>query len=567
MSLPSLLLCSAVLASSPADVRPIADDVFLASIARAEESVDAVSARADDSVDALIARGRTELAAGRAAEAQKIFEEAEKKDSRSLRTRVWVLRSWMAQNRMNDALNAIDELSKGGAKGPEIDYLYGMAFGLTARTHIEQGNGGGVIEMNLKDAVNFLARATKADPERFSDAFPLLAVCAWNTQDLDVGRAAAEQAAARQPKNADAQLMLGRIALKQYSAISTDESQKALADKHWETGRAALAKAIELLASASDVESKKTLAKAHVDLGHASIWKGKLDDAVKEYGLALGADCSVVNFQPILAALGSEKFLAALEAGEKAFKDSSGPTANGDAALLWWLGWARFDQKQYDKADAALSEAVAKNASFINSWYWIALARYYQKNYEGAVLALGRYHDENAADLAQSIKTNADLNLKILDFLVGWCAQQQKNLEAAILSETQAAVAPQNADYWNNAGLFYREAGAALRKSDKAEDRTQAASDFEKSYAAYTKALEIAPDNPSLLNDTAVMLHYYLDRDLDKAKAMYVNAAEKAEAELKRTDLDADTRDRLQTALRDSKNNLAKLEKGDKKEN
>ena len=52
MSLPSLLLCSAVLASSPADVRPIADDVFLASIARAEESVDAVSARADDSVDA-----------------------------------------------------------------------------------------------------------------------------------------------------------------------------------------------------------------------------------------------------------------------------------------------------------------------------------------------------------------------------------------------------------------------------------------------------------------------------------------------------------------------------------
>jgi cytochrome c-type biogenesis protein CcmH/NrfG len=424
-----------------------------------------------------------------------------------------------------------------------------------------------VVEMNLKDAVNFLARATKADAERFGDAFALLAECAWNTQDFDLGRPAAEQAVARQPKNAEAQLMLGRIALAQYSAAAADASQKAAADKHWEAGRAALQKAIELLSGANDAEHKTTLAKAHVDLGHAYKWKDKPDDAAREYGLALGADPSIVNYQQILGALGNERFLAALEAGEKAFQESSGPTANGDAALLWWLGWSRFDQKQYDKADQALSEAVKKNASFVNSWYWIALARYYQKNYEGAVAALRRYHDENPADLVASIKTNTELNLRIVDFLVGWCAQNQRNLEAAILSETQAEVAPTNADYWNNAGLFYREAGAGLRKSEKPEDRTQAMSWFEKSYAAYTKALEISPDNPSLLNDTAVMLHYYLDRDLDKAKAMYMKAAERAEAELKRTDLEADVRDRLQTALRDSKNNLAKLEKGDKKEN
>lgn len=522
---------------------------------------------ADDTVEILIARGRAALDAGRAAEAQKIFEEAEAKEPNSLRTRVWVLRSWMAQGRINDALNATDELARAGAKGPEMDYLYGTAFGLKARMHIQQQNGGGLVEMNLKDAVSFLDKATQAEPDRFSDAFALLAESAWLTQDLEIARRAAEKASALQPKNAEAALMLGRVALAQFSALAADATQKAEADKHWESARAALQRAIELMGEAQDPQEKSALTKAHVDLGHAFKWKDKNDEAAREYGLAMGLDPALVNFQQILGALGKELFLVALETGRKGFQDSAGAASPADAGLLWWLGWARFDRKEYAQADEAFSSAVKKEPTYFNSWYYIALARYHQKNYDGAVAALRRNWDENAADLAASIASSADLNLKILDYLVGYCAQKRQNLEAALLSEIQAAVVPGNADYWNNAGLFYRDAGARMRAGGNPEERELIQGFFEKAYAAYSKALEISPDNPALLNDAAVMLHYYLDRETEKAKSMYKRAAELAEAELQRSDLNPAVRELYQTALRDSRNNLAKIERGDKREN
>src|SRR5206468_12831120 len=108
--------------------------------------------QAPDSVEGLIARGREALEAGKVPEAQKLFEQAAEKDGSSLRTRTWVIRSWMEQGRINDSLDAIDAIARGGAiakgragakdgpttkgdasakggvSGKEIDYLYGMAF-------------------------------------------------------------------------------------------------------------------------------------------------------------------------------------------------------------------------------------------------------------------------------------------------------------------------------------------------------------------------------------------------------------------------------------------------------
>jgi hypothetical protein len=63
-----------------------------------------------------------------------------------------------------------------------------------------------------------------------------------------------------------------------------------------------------------------------------------------------------------------------------------------------------------------------------------------------------------------------------------------------------------------------------------------------------------------------VILHYYLDRDLARAKEMYRKAAARAKEELAKPDLKPDLRELYETALRDSTNNLAKLEKGEKRE-
>jgi Tfp pilus assembly protein PilF len=514
-----------------------------------------------DAIGDLIARGRDLLEAGKAEDAQKVFEEAAAKDKNSLRTRTWVLRSWMDQGRVNDALDAIDELHKGGAKGAAVDYLYGMAFARKARAYMQQNVAQGPVQMALEDAVDYLGRAVKADPELARDAFLPLAESAWYGQKLDVARSAAESAAKRTPASPDAQFILGRVALSQFSAVKDDPTKKAEADLDWDVAKSALVRATELLGQPAGGPAIETLVKVHVDLGHTYVWKQQLDDAQREYAAALTLKPAIVDMAQVQRALGGERFLAALEAAVPALSARAGVDASEVASLTWWLGWARFDRKQWAKADEAFSAAVLKSPSFLNSWNYIARARFEQKDFAGALAAVHRHWDENPSDLVAAVSGDPDSLLPLLDGLVGWCAEQQKLAEAAFLSELQANGAPADARYWNNAGLFWRDAGETLKKSERAEDKAKAAEDFEKSWKAYGKALEIAPDDPSLLNDAAVILHYYLERDLDRAAQMYRKAAERARVELEKKDLKPDQRERYETALKDSTDNLAKLER------
>jgi Tfp pilus assembly protein PilF len=525
----------------------------------------APAARAD-AVGDLIEQGRKALEEKRLPEAERLFAEAAQKDGNTLRTKTWVIRAWMQDGRINDALNAIDALEREGAKGAAIDYLYGMAFALKARGYIEGNVGGAAIQMSLEDAVQFLERAVKADPELARDAFLPLAESAWYGQKLDVARPAAEKAVARAPKDPDAQFVLGRIALAQFSAAKDVEERKAEADASWETARQAFAQAADLLGSPSDPAGIDKLARVKVDLGHTYAWKEKLEEAQREYASAISWKPSIVDMQQVRTLLGGERFLGALETAAGAVEGHLGADSPEIATVQWWLGWSRYEQKQYEKADAAFSAAVAKWPGYVNSWFYIMLSRYHRRDYEGAVAALRRHFADDPADLTAAIGASAETNLRIIDFLVGWLAQKERPEEAAIVSEIQAAVEPKTTRFWNNAGLFWRDAGDAARKTDRPNAAEEATAFFEKSWKAYGQALEIEPENPALLNDAAVILHYCLDREPEKAKAMYTKAAERAAIELERKDLAPDVRALYETALRDSKNNLEKLARGDKKQ-
>lgn len=526
---------------------------------------DNVDAR-PDAVGELIEQGRKALEAKRFAEAERIFEEAAQKDGGTLRTKTWVIRAWMEDGRINDSLNAIDALDHAGAKGPAIDYLYGMAFALKARGYILAQTGGSEIQMSLDDAVIFLERAVKADPELARDAYLPLAEAAWYGQNLDVARPAADQAVARHPEDADAQFMLGRIALSQYSAKRISADKVAEANANWETARKALAKAADLLGRPEDPAIEDKLARIRVDLGHTYIWKEKLEEAQREYAEAISWKPSLVDLQRVRTLLGGERFLAAMESAASSIEGHLGAEAPEIATVQWWLGWARFEQKQYEQADAAFAVAVAKWPGYVNSWYYMALCRYHQLDYEGAVAALRRHFDTDPADLVASIGESPETNLRVVDFLVGFLADKSRFEEAAILSVVQTSVEPGNTRFWNNAGLFWRDAGEVMAKSDREGAAAEAQAAFEKSWTAYTKALDLEPDNPAFLNDAAVILHYYLDREPERAKAMYEKSFERATIELARTDLAPEVREIYKIALRDSKNNLEKLARGDKRQ-
>ena len=165
-------------------------------------------------------------------------------------------------------------------------------------------------------------------------------------------------------------------------------------------------------------------------------------------------------------------------------------------------------------------------------------------------------------DLVASVSATA-LDVDRVEYMVGWCAGNGANFDAAFLSEVLCAVRPEEARFWNNLGLFMRDANAELAQDLEDDDEqgwAEVHRGWERSYEAYTKALEIAPENPAFLNDGAVLLHYYLERDYDTAIAMYDEAKALAEAQLEAGGLSAEERPIVEIALRDAVNNRRILE-------
>ncbi|MDZ4772728.1 MAG: tetratricopeptide repeat protein [Planctomycetota bacterium] len=518
----------------------------------------AVHAHAE-TVDELVAKGRALLAEGKAADAQIAFETAEKQDGATLKTRMWTLRSWLPQGRVNDALDAIDKLDHAGAKGPDMEYLYGMAFAFKAKGYIQERAPGGVVDMAFIDAVNYLEKATKADPVRFADAFGPLAESAWYARNLPLARSAADKACALAPNDPETHLMLGQVAMAQFVAANQIEAEKPAAEKHWEAACSANLRAANLLSTIATPAAKARSAAPHLELARAFGWKQKPEEAAREYALALGFDPLVVDFNEIKGALDGAQFVTTLQAGAANFTQNWGPDDPGDGSILWWLGFAQFEQKQYAPAEEAFQAALKERPDFYNSWFYTALARFHQQKFAEAIEALAKNFTDNPVDLVRSIDSNRGYNIPILDALIGWSANKQRNLDAALLSEIQTAVVPEHAPYWNNVGLFNRDAGDALAKSKKEEDRARAKELWEKALVAYEKALSLSPDDPNYLNDLAVVLDYNLKRDLPRAKALYEKALLRATEQLARKDLTADMRGFLEIAARDSRNNVERL--------
>ncbi len=117
---------------------------------------------------------------------------------------------------------------------------------------------------------------------------------------------------------------------------------------------------------------------------------------------------------------------------------------------------------------------------------------------------------------------------------------------ARVCAEEFDVVSPW-ADQWNNYAFLCRETGQ-----------------YEQAYAAYERAIELAPNNPSFLNDTALILQYHLNRDLDHAADLYQRAIDEGKRVLDDNEADSAAKDAASTAVRDATNNLRMLKSGEK---
>lgn len=204
-----------------------------------------------------------------------------------------------------------------------------------------------------------------------------------------------------------------------------------------------------------------------------------------------------------------------------------------------------------DQPDAAVGAAVtvikrSPEASFKTIYH---LARRYssERRFGPASEALAAMTRADSELLGKWIVAEADRTVAAVE--LSWAVMPLLDRSPDMAREVLAAlvaVYPKNADIWNNYAFVCRD----TRKLDE-------------SIKAYRQALKIEPDNPRLMNDTALILHYYLKQDLPEAAELYEQAAEIAKQRLEAEGLDAEQRAMLEEVLRDAKNNLTKLAAGD----
>ena len=424
----------------------------------------------DASATELVSQGRALFDAGKHQEADPLFQKAYEKEPGNSDARFWMLRNWLPLGRINDVLNEADEMRGAGEKGPALDYLYGMAFHAKATGYLATGVDGGSIAMSFGDAVNFLARATEADPERFADAFYPLAEAAWHSQDLPRARTAAEEAKKRTPKDPNAHFLLGRIAMSQYTVAKGDGTAPEEVGLLLDLGLSSFQGATRALGKPTAASDISLMARAWVQIAYCQAWKEAHPELVDACSNALGWNPADVDFSWVQSVMTDNKeFVSCLADGADQYAKRYGAEHPGDATLRWWLGWAHFAELSYPDAEREFTNSVTKYKDYVNSWFFIALSRYHQKNYDGAIESFVRYWELAPTDAVKSMQGGQKQNLAILDYLVGVCARSSpvKNYEAGVLSEMQAEAAQDVDRYWNNVGLFYRDAGEALSRSGK----------------------------------------------------------------------------------------------------
>jgi tetratricopeptide (TPR) repeat protein len=531
-----------------------------------------------DAVDDLIATGRLALDEGKLDEAEQAFGAAAARDE--ARGSIWQMRVQLSRGAVDDVLGRLSSLRRKGQEGPDHTYLWGIAFATRVEMDLASGNTGNAGLM-IKDARRELESACASDATRYRDAHLYLARICRHDGDHAASVAAAKRATEFYPKAVEAQELIGRGTLAQFAAVSADASKKAEADAFMAESVAAFTKAIDLVGRPRGGGDQALVSTLYAQLGDAHAFGKRTADASNAYAEAIGWEPAGFDYTRAYNVLGVDEMVKCLDAGRALFTKRAEPTDARMATVLWWQGYALFSQKDLarnEEAEKCFADCMALWPAYTNAWYYTARLRFDRSDLDGALAALRtldalvdrssgadapRVNPELVA-LVQYDPKDVNRLFGIIEHCMGKTPAALE--DAAFLTEIQCAAFPAQHDYWNNLGLFWRDAadlhvGRKGRTGMNDAERARFMPMYERSFEAYTQALDLSPGNPAYLNDGAVILHFYLERDYDRALAMYAEASSKAQERLAKGDLSDFERTVIETALRDSKDNRRQLER------
>lgn len=470
-------------------------------------------------------------------------------------------RALAASGDLNAALNALDAARSRHGDDPEFWRLYGdttLAFAAERTAAGERSPG--LIQALYEDAARAFERAAALAPGSWEPLVGLSRCRRAAGDSQGAWRAATAADALADPDPAPLLEELGHAGLSAtVDAVRAGQPVPAAARRAEEALRA--------LAGSGD-------AAATASLSDLLAWRG------------LRAEAREVLVEALRGAPGDPVLLARLKnlgladpAAYVADLERVRAAAPGDATLLWYLGEARYQDhlaargakdflrayEALDRAEECFLASMAAEPEYRESCLqFLHLVR----TARGWVLREeGRGGDAARTFLAaldadpERLETRPDPGTLLLGLYtaVGDCFSDGRLEDARWLLRRMTAIHGGNPDWWNNYAFACRELGVAATGRGAPEE---ARALFEESWQAYGQAVALAPEDPRLVNDRALIAVYHLDHDLDLAESELhraIGAGTRLLAELA-PDSPPERRRALEEAVGDAWENLAYLD-------
>ena len=497
--------------------------------------------------ESALERARAAEARGDHAQAVVAFRAAIAEHPEDPTARRGLVRCLAQQGAVNDALDAAEDALKALPKDVELLALMARTLKLKAEELERGGAKGAEVVLNLEDAVQVARRALKLDAG-CRDARLVAAQSLWQLGRPEEALVEAEQAMQRHPEHPGGFLVAGEVAMDRFLVkhrAITPELPEADRKKLEIEREAFFLKAEELFTKAAHADDARALPWRR--LGDLWAWKDKQDAQVlRQYTEALARDPEsgaphdyiTGRFAPEVAV---KLYRDAATLRGKRMRDDDRKRA---ALLTWYQGLHQFRGKDWKAASKSFEAAYQANPAFLNSLYYMGRAAWLADDRTGARHWFSTFAAKapvEFAELLRSLGNEGDVTRGLLQFLAAEANRERKLAESRDLNQV-LALYRNTADDWNNYAFLCRETGQ-----------------YEASYTAYRRALELTPEDPSLINDCAVILQYHLLRDLDQAKKMYEQVIELAKKVVLDPKSNAEQRARAIQSAQDAAGNLAKM--------
>lgn len=464
----------------------------------------------------------------------------------------WVLEATdclLRLGRFEEALDMLEQHREHFAGGPEIPTRIARTYQMSAEDMVARGVRDLNVRFQLAEAARLAEDILRQHPGEREPRL-ILALSSLRLGRTEPALAEAEEIVRRFPGDQAGLVIVGDIHYGEF----VEQSQRLRAEQLEPTARKQL---LELTAAAREramnaynkaVAIDELRVHPHLQLGNIYGWIPNIEQAMREYSVALSLDpgCAV-NHGWLAGQVKLDRRIDFYRGAAEAYRQRDRTEPEKAAILDWYLAYGLYQKKDYGEAYQLFASAVEANPAYLNSHCYAMLAAYWSGNSLAAELQAARYATKASTHFADTVRGDgsSDEIIAILEFLAQQSQEGHRGANCLAISHVLAKLLDTER-HWNNYAFLCRQAGR-----------------FEESLSAYHNALSIAPDSPQLLNDAAVILHYHLptDDNLQLARSYYERAIVEADRVQRDGEATNEAKARARQARIDATSNLLKMPK------